>query len=124
VERVDAEAAVVRLVSGDRVLAAPLGLVAGRSVELSIRPEAISIAGSNGHLPDDPSHVNGRVEQVAYLGGTVRYLVRMPGGLTLSAVAPKTADRYGVGSDVDLAWSAREALVLAGSSPRTEEAAS
>jgi spermidine/putrescine transport system ATP-binding protein len=122
IDAVQGDVATVRLESGDRVTAAAGRLAVGSTVELSIRPESIAIRASNGHHADDPSAVGGRVEQVAYLGGTVRYVVRTTGGLNVSAVAPKTAERFPVGCAVDLVWPTREALVLAGSPQRTEEA--
>jgi spermidine/putrescine transport system ATP-binding protein len=122
VEGVAAGVATVRLDSGDRVQAAAGDLGPGSTVELSVRPEAIAVHASNGRHADDASAVGGHIEQVAYLGGTVRYVIKTAGGLSVSAVAPKTADRFAVGSAVDLVWPAREALVLAGSSQATEEA--
>jgi spermidine/putrescine transport system ATP-binding protein len=122
VEAIDGGLATVRLDSGDRVRAAGSALSVGSTVELSVRPEAIAVHPTNGRHPDDPSAVSGRIEQVAYLGGTVRYIVHTHGGLSVSAVAPKTAERYSVGSDVDLVWPARDTLVLAGSSVAMEEA--
>ena len=63
-----------------------------------------------------------QVEQVAFLGGSVQYQVRTSGGLSITAVAPKTGQRLPVGSDVDVAWPPTEALVLAGSHGDEEEA--
>jgi len=117
------DVAVIALSSGERICAAGTGLHAGRAVELSVRPEAIDVRHANGRAADDPSALGGRVEQVAYLGGTVRYIVRTTGGLSVSAVAPKTADRHAVGSAVDLVWPAREALVLAGPADARQEEA-
>ena len=123
VDGVDGDVAVIALSSGERICAAGTGLHAGRAVELSVRPEAIDVRHANGRAADDPSALGGRVEQVAYLGGTVRYIVRTTGGLSVSAVAPKTADRHAVGSAVDLVWPAREALVLAGPADARQEEA-
>jgi spermidine/putrescine transport system ATP-binding protein len=123
VDGVDGDVAVVTLSSGERIRAAGTGLRPGHTVELSVRPEAIDVRHANGRAADDPSALGGRIEQVAYLGGTVRYIVRTTGGLSVSAVAPKTADRHRVGSAVDLVWPAREALVLAGPADARQEEA-
>ena len=53
-----------------------------------------------------------RVEQAAYLGTNVSYLVRTPGGTGLTVLAPKAGLRLPVGSDVAVAWDAADALVL------------
>jgi hypothetical protein len=53
------------------------------------------------------------VEQVAYLGGSVQYIVRTTGGLTLTALTPKTGERLPVGDVVDVSWTPSEALILA-----------
>jgi spermidine/putrescine transport system ATP-binding protein len=123
VEEVAGDVARIELTSGERIGAAGSGLRAGRHVELSVRPEAIDVRHVDGRVPDDPSALGGHVEQVAYLGGTVRYIVRTTGGLSVSAVAPKTADRHPVGSAVDLVWPDREALVLAGPADARQEEA-
>ncbi len=83
------------------------GHAAGTTIELSVRPEAIRLlpAAAEGALP-------ARVEQAAYLGTTVSYLVRTTGGTGLTVLVPKTGTRLPVGSDVAVAWDATDALVL------------
>ena len=112
----------VRLEGGDACVVAGQGLAVGRMVELSVRPESVFIKSANGRSPDGPDPIRGTVEQVAYLGGNVQYQVRTNGGLTITALAPKTEQRLPVGSDVDVAWPPSEALVLAGRSTDEEEA--
>ena len=97
----------IRLDSGERAWAAHDGLPAGTAVELSIRPEAITLA-----TPGMPDAIAGHVEQAAYLGTNVTYQVRTAGGLVLSALAPKTGNRLPVGSEVAVAWPPSEALIL------------
>jgi len=112
----------VRLEGGDACVVAGAGLTVGRLVELSVRPESVFIKAANGRSPDGPDPIRGTVEQVAYLGGNVQYQVRTNGGLSITALAPKTGQRLPVGSDVDVAWPPSEALVLAGRSDDQEEA--
>jgi len=112
----------VRLESGDACVVGGTGLAVGRTVELSVRPESVSIKAANGRSPDGPDPIRATVEQVAYLGGNVQYQVRTNGGLSITALAPKTEQRLPVGSDVDVAWPPSEALVLAGRSDDEEEA--
>jgi len=124
VEAADATAgtALVRLTGGDTCVVAGTDMAIGRTVELSVRPESILIKASNGAAPAGPDPIRGSVEQVAYLGGNVQYQVRTNGGLAITALAPKTVQRLQVGSDVDLVWPPTEALVLAGTAEREEEA--
>jgi spermidine/putrescine transport system ATP-binding protein len=114
--------AFIRLEGGDACVVTGTGLQVGRTVELSVRPESVFILAANGRSPDGPDPIRGTVEQVAYLGGNVQYQVRTNGGLSITALAPKTGQRLPVGSDVDVAWPPSEALVLAGRSDDQEEA--
>jgi spermidine/putrescine transport system ATP-binding protein len=101
------ESGAMRLASGELVAAPVGGLSAGDPVELSVRPECITFAsaGAAGSLA-------ACVEQAAYLGTSLSYLVRTPGGLGLSVLVPKGATRMPVGSDVAVAWSPADALVV------------
>ncbi|HEV7810773.1 MAG TPA: ABC transporter ATP-binding protein [Candidatus Limnocylindrales bacterium] len=114
VESVDGSTARVRLSSGDGCLIAAGGLASGRSIELSVRPESVRLAATNGTGSSGAGGtLLGAVEQVAYLGGNVQYLVRTAGGLTITALAPKSGERIPVGGAVDVSWSPGDALVLA-----------
>jgi spermidine/putrescine transport system ATP-binding protein len=113
VESVDAGSAVVRLEGGDACRVVGPDLSAGRTLELSIRPESIDIKRSNGAAPDGVGPVRAQVQQVAYMGGTVQYQVRTQGGLSITVLASKTGERHAVGSDVDICWPPHEALILA-----------
>ena len=52
------------------------------------------------------------VEQAAYLGNTVSYLVRTSGGTGLTILTPKAGARLPVDSEIAVAWDAADALVL------------
>jgi multiple sugar transport system ATP-binding protein len=99
----------ILLSSGERTRVAGSGLAAGTTLELSVRPESIELvpAGALGAIPAS-------VEQAAYMGTTISYQVRTAGGLGLTVLAPKTGVRLPVGSEVAVAWSPSEALVLGG----------
>jgi spermidine/putrescine transport system ATP-binding protein len=120
VESIDEDGALVRLSGGDACRVVGRDLRAGQAVELSIRPESIALQASNGSTPGGEPHMRARVEQVAYLGGTVQYQVRTNGGSSITVIAPKTGVRYPVGSDVDIVWPPAEALVL-GQAPSVKE---
>jgi spermidine/putrescine transport system ATP-binding protein len=115
IESVEGLTAVVRLAGGDRcVTAIARGLGVGHAVELSVRPEAVSLRAVNGAGPTGAvGTINATVEQAAYLGGNIQYLVRSASGLPLTALAPTSGDRIPVGGEVEVTWSPGDALVLA-----------
>jgi spermidine/putrescine transport system ATP-binding protein len=115
IESVEGLTAVVRLAGGDRcVTAIARGLGVGHAVELSVRPEAVSLRAVNGAGPTGAvGTINATVEQAAYLGGNIQYLVRSASGLSLTALAPTSGDRIPVGGGVEVTWSPGDALVLA-----------
>jgi spermidine/putrescine transport system ATP-binding protein len=112
VESIDGNEAIVRLASTETCLAAGGGLSRGQTVEVSVRPEAVALRATNGSGHAGPPAIPATVEQVAYLGGNVQYLVRSTGGLSITALAPKTGPRLPVGGAVDVSWLAGDALVL------------
>ena len=122
VEAIAADAAVIRLDSGDRCAVAAAGRSAGQSIQVSVRPEAITIAARNGTNGADAGHMDAEVEQVAYLGAAVQYHVRTAGGLGLSVLAGKTGSRFSSGDSVVLAWAPSDALVLGDRSGTVEDA--
>jgi spermidine/putrescine transport system ATP-binding protein len=130
VESSRGEAVTVRLGSGDQCVVAGAGLAVGAPVEVSIRPESVILRpagsgrGSSGDASDADAPLAATVEQVAYLGGSVQYIVRTTGGLALTALTPKTGQRLPVGDAVDVSWTPSEALILATHStePVLEEA--
>ncbi len=105
----------VRLTSGYNAPVAHDGLPAGTEVEISVRPEAISLVPVSAD-----GAIAATVEQAAYLGSTISYRLRTAGGLDLTVLSPKTGVRLPVGSDVAVTWSPSEALVL-GKGPGTPE---
>jgi spermidine/putrescine transport system ATP-binding protein len=120
VESIDAGTALVRLDGGDACRVAGGDLQAGRTVELSIRPESIVMKRSNGTTPGGVGPLRAQVEQVAYMGGSVQYQVRTHGGVSLTVLAPKAGERHAIGADVDIAWPPNEALVLAPTTAQEE----
>ena len=120
VESVDAGILKVRLAGGDGCRAAAFnGVGSGDTIEISIRPEAVTIGapGAGG-----PTSIQGRVEQSAFLGAGVQYQVRSQGGSLVSVIAPKSGRRFVAGDDVEIDWAPSDALVV-GARPATEEKA-
>jgi spermidine/putrescine transport system ATP-binding protein len=120
VEALDGDAAVIKLDSGDRCVTSADGRQAGQAIQLSVRPESISIATSNG--ANGASHIGATVEQVAYLGASVQYQVRTSGGLGLAVLAGRVGARFESGDSVVLAWAPSDALVLGERSGIVEDA--
>ena len=122
VAEIDGETALVRLDSGDACRVARDGMRAGDALEVSVRPEAIvldglaadgSADGLSRPAAGSPALV-GAVDQVAFLGAAVQYIVRTRGGLLITAVTPKSGPRRPVGDEVTVSWPLEEALVLRG----------
>ncbi|MEO8228429.1 MAG: ABC transporter ATP-binding protein [Chloroflexota bacterium] len=107
----DGSVATVRFDGGDSGPASDgQGLKVGQPIEISIRPEAVSIASPGGGRS---GAIQGRVEQSAYLGANVQYQVRSQGGVLFSVIAPKSGPRFVAGDDVEIGWSSSDALVVA-----------
>jgi spermidine/putrescine transport system ATP-binding protein len=121
VEAIDGSTAVVRLGSGDRCRIGGEGRAPGEEIDVSLRPESIRIEPRNGTAREAIDWLPATVEQVAYLGSSVQYRVRTPGGLTVAVLAGKQGSRYERGDDVELAWAPSEALVLDERADRKEE---
>ncbi len=112
VESSNGDAVTVRLGSGDQCVVAGSGYAVGAPVEVSIRPESVVLRRPDGGARSD-APLAATVEQVAYLGGSVQYIVRTSGGLALTALTPKTGHRLPVGDSVDVTWAPSAALILA-----------
>jgi len=113
IESVDAatDTALVRLASGD-------GFPDGAMARVFTRPEDVEISANGGQ---GANQLAGTIEQVAYLGGNVQYIVRTSGGLSIISLAPKAARRLAVGDAVDVSWPSDDALILAERQDEQEE---
>jgi spermidine/putrescine transport system ATP-binding protein len=121
----EADAAVIRLESGETCPVGRADRTVGSIVDVSLRPEAIRICRVDSTGAPDPAQagwaLQASIHQVAYLGAAVQYLVSTPSGLTMTIVAPKSGDRLQIGEAVALSWSPNEALVLVGRPAGAEE---
>ena len=108
----------VRLAHGELTGTTMNGLAAGQPVELCVRPEAITLRPGS-----DEGAIAGQIEQAAFLGTTIQYLVRTAGGEPLTVLAPKAGGKLPVGADVALSWSPDEARVLGGDASGSQEEA-
>jgi len=126
VETLAGESAVLRLDTGEQLAVNRDGLAIGMPIEVAVRPEAVVLrpvgaAGLPPDLADGTSLIEGRVEQAAYLGTSINYLVRTTGGLQVSAAAPRSAGRLPVGSEVAIQWRPDDTLVLPAAPEAAEE---
>ena len=108
----------VQLAHGELTGTTMNGLAAGQPVELCVRPEAITLRPGSGE-----GGIAGQIEQAAFLGTTIQYLVRTAGGDPLTVLAPKAGGKLPVGADVALSWSPDEARVLGGDASGSQEEA-
>jgi ABC-type Fe3+/spermidine/putrescine transport system ATPase subunit len=74
-----------------------------------LRPEQISIVGS-----DAPGALRARIDEVIFLGESVRYLLSTQGGLGLTVQAANTRTVSREGELVGLQWDPRDVWVLPG----------
>jgi len=110
VDSLDGDAAVIRLDSGDLCRIGPSGRQVGQSVDLSLRPESVTIQTIDVGPPSGA--LTGTIQQAAYLGSAVQYQVVTTGGIAMTVLASKSATRLDAGQAVALAWPPTEALVL------------
>jgi spermidine/putrescine transport system ATP-binding protein len=109
--------AVVRLAGGERCLVRAAALAPGRAVDLSVRPEAIELrarpreTAAARETGDGPT-LAGHVEQSAYLGTSISYLVRTASGQPVAVVTARAAGRLATGTAVAVNWNVDDALVL------------
>jgi spermidine/putrescine transport system ATP-binding protein len=120
---------VIRLDSGDACIAGSDGCEPGKSIQFSVRPEAIRLervevgaTDGNGSNRADRARLAGAVEQVAYLGSAIQYHIRTDGGLAVTVLASRTGPRFESGDKVVLAWSPTDALILGDRPAELEDA--
>ncbi len=108
------ERSLVRLRTGEVCPGPRDGLVPGRAVELAVRPEAIDLCASPaGHGAVAEGVLRGRVDQSAYLGTSVSYIIRTDGGQLVNVLCTRPAYRFAPGDQIDITWRPADSLVLA-----------
>jgi spermidine/putrescine transport system ATP-binding protein len=112
VEGVEGGAAVLRLDTGEACRVAANGHRSGAHVQVSLRPEAISLEAVAALAAGAGGGLTATVEQMAYLGAAVQYQVRTQGGLALSVLAGKGSPRFEPGDSIQLSWKPADALTL------------
>jgi len=86
----------------------------GRDGLFAIRPEKISVLLANQPPPEGALCEQGTVRDVVYLGASTRYVVALPDGAELIAVAQNSARNAAALRDhpVSLTWSREDAVLL------------
>jgi spermidine/putrescine transport system ATP-binding protein len=117
VERLADGMAVLRSSPDERIVAsAPDGARVGSEIDVTVRPEKITIA-TAASAPADGCALRGRVTEIVYLGTSTSYTIRTARGETLvvfrqNAASPEAAvDR---GDDVWLCWRPEHTYALPG----------
>ena len=120
VEGIEPDAALMRLEGGDLCRVGRAGRAVGQVVDVSVRPEAIAIRASRNGASAEPV-ISATILQSAYLGSAVQYLVRTAGGVPMTVLASKNAERLAVDEAVVLDWAPGDALVLGDRPAGSEE---
>jgi spermidine/putrescine transport system ATP-binding protein len=94
-----------------------IGPHAGDAVRVGVRPEKISLLPAGADCPADANVLRGTVIVAAFLGVSIQYLVRAPGGEELTVIAQNVdgaqPSSLGPGREVRLAWSPHHTFVVA-----------
>jgi putative spermidine/putrescine transport system ATP-binding protein len=102
---------VLRAHNGGPPLRGMGSLAKGTAAVLLLRPEKLSVTSA------DPVHAGlpARVEDLVYVGDVTRLVLRLAGGLVLTAKLPNRRDlfRPQLGDQVRVSWSPEEAPILA-----------
>jgi putrescine transport system ATP-binding protein len=88
----------------------------GTPVAVAVRPEKVRIAAAAAEAPPGENRLQGRVEEIAYLGDVSIYHVRVPGGALIEAQLTNRARRASApltwGDQARVAWNAEDAVAL------------
>jgi spermidine/putrescine transport system ATP-binding protein len=105
--------------AGDRV-ALPVerlnGQTVGASMMCGVRPEKVRLVPATGGAPADGSNaLRGRVEIASFLGVSIQYVVKTPGGEELTVVEQNTGaegESIGPGREVFVTWQPEHTFVV------------
>ena len=88
------------------------------SIRVGVRPEKITLRPANGSTVDGDANVlRGTVVVAAFLGTSIQYVIRAPGGEELTVFAQNLdgsePDSFGAGREVHLTWNPHHTFVVA-----------
>jgi spermidine/putrescine transport system ATP-binding protein len=100
---------VVRLDSGVEVRADTDGMPAGSRCHAVVRPEKLRLDPAGASPPDGWPSVEGMVESSVYLGTSTQIVVKLPGDVEMTVLAPNSSEAErarlpGGGAPVKLSW--------------------
>jgi spermidine/putrescine transport system ATP-binding protein len=98
------------------------GETVGSSMMCGVRPEKVKLLPANGDAPptDGRNVLRGRVELASFLGVSIQYVIRTPGGEELTVVEQNTgADQasIGPGREVLVTWQPEHTFVVTKETP-------
>ncbi|OLE13955.1 MAG: spermidine/putrescine ABC transporter ATP-binding protein [Armatimonadetes bacterium 13_1_20CM_4_65_7] len=113
IEAVDGRAGRVRLDAGSAITAVcPDGLLPGDRVSVVIRPEQAAIAGRPG---PGVNAIPGQVLKASYLGTHTQVIVRVPGGIEMTALMAAggaSEEIPAIGEETHVVWKSDGSLIL------------
>ena len=87
------------------------------SIRVGVRPEKITLKPANGATHGDRNALRGTVVVAAFLGTSIQYVIKAPGGEELTVFAQNLEglepDSFGPGREVDLTWNPHHTFVVA-----------
>jgi spermidine/putrescine transport system ATP-binding protein len=87
------------------------------TIRVGVRPEKITLVPGHDTAPQDRNALRGTVVVAAFLGVSIQYLVRAPGGEELTVIAQNLdgaePESLGPGREVQLAWDPQHTFVVA-----------
>ncbi len=105
-----------------RVPADRIGPHGSDAIRVGVRPEKITLHPANGAAPSDGNRLRGTVVVAAFLGVSIQYVIRAPGGEELTVIAQNLdgsePESLGPGREVDLTWNPHHTFVV-GKEPPT-----
>ena len=90
--RLDGDSADLALDAGVVVTVPADGLRAGARYSAIVRPEKLTLTRASEHAPGDRPSVEGAVQSSAYLGTATQVIVRLAGGVTVTALLPNSEE--------------------------------
>ena len=91
------------------------------SIRVGVRPEKITLSPANGGGHGDRNALRGTIVVAAFLGTSIQYVIRAPGGEELTVFAQNLdgsePDSFGPGREVDLTWNPHHTFVVAKEQP-------
>jgi spermidine/putrescine transport system ATP-binding protein len=92
------------------------GTPAGAEYMCGVRPEKVGLLPAGGEVPSDLNVLHGRVELASFLGVSIQYLVRTPGGEELTVIQQNTGGQepqsIGPGREVLITWQPQHTFLV------------